>query len=56
LNSLQADATRLAQLLQELKKYVDNINPDATMSVDVIQNADEMAKLAKQVSEKMKGE
>jgi hypothetical protein len=56
LDSLKADTNRLAQLSQELKKSVDNVNPDATLSVDVIKKADEIAKLAKQVSEKMKGQ
>ncbi len=56
LDSLKSDTERLAQLSQELKKSVDGVNPDATLSVEVIKKADEIAKLAKQVSEKMKGQ
>jgi hypothetical protein len=56
LDSLKTDTDRLAQLSQELKKSVDNVNPDAMLSVDVIKKADEIAKLAKKVSEKMKGQ
>jgi len=32
------------------------VNPDAMLSVEVIKKADEIARLAKQVSEKMKGQ
>ena len=56
LDSLKSDTERLAQLSQELKKSVDGVNPDATLSVEVIKKADEIARLAKQVSEKMKGQ
>ena len=56
LDSLKSDTERLAQLSQELKKSVDGVNPDAMLSVEVIKKADEIAKLAKQVSEKMKGQ
>jgi len=56
LDSLKLDTERLAQLSQELKKSVDGVNPDAMLSVEVIKKADEIAKLAKQVSEKMKGQ
>jgi hypothetical protein len=56
LDSLKADTDRLAQLSQELKHYVDNTNPDVTLSVDAIKKADEIRKLAKQVSDKMKGQ
>ena len=56
LDSLKLDTERLAQLSQELKKSVDGVNPDAMLSVEVIRKADEIARLAKQVSEKMKGQ
>ena len=56
LDSLKSDTERLAQLSQELKKSVDGVNPDAMLSVEVIKKADEIARLAKQVSEKMKGQ
>jgi hypothetical protein len=56
LDSLKSDTERLAQLSQDLKKSVDGVNPDATLSVEVIKKADEIAKLAKQVSDKMKGQ
>lgn len=56
LDSLKADTDKLAQLSQELKQYVDHVNPDVTLSLEVVKKADEIEKLAKQVREKMKGQ
>jgi len=55
LDSLKADTDRLSKLSKELQQEMNNVNPDAAMSVDVIRKADEIAKLAKQISGKMKG-
>jgi hypothetical protein len=56
LDSLKADTDKLAQLSQELKRYVDQVNPDLMLSLEVVKKADEIEKLAKQVREKMKGQ
>lgn len=52
--SLKRDTDELLKLATELKEYVDKTNADM-LSVDVIDKAEEIEKLAKKVRNKMKG-
>jgi hypothetical protein len=52
---LKKDTDKLYQLATELKNAVDKTNENM-LSVDVIRKADEIEKLAKQVSKKMKND
>ena len=51
---LKRDTDKLLKLATELKQYVDKSNEN-TLSLDVIQKATEIEKLAHSVREKMKG-
>jgi hypothetical protein len=51
---LRKDTAKLLQLATELKQYVDKTNENM-LSVEVIQKAEEIEKLARSVKEKMKG-
>jgi len=51
---LKRDADRLFKLATDLKDYVDKSNEN-TLSVSVINKAEEIEKLAHSVKEKMKG-
>lgn len=48
------DTDKLLKLAQQLKAAVDKSNKD-TLSIDVIKKADQIQKLAKSISSKMKG-
>jgi hypothetical protein len=52
---LVEDTKKLLDLATQLKTAVDKTNQD-TLSIDVIKKADEIAKLAKSVRDKMKAE
>ena len=52
---LVQDTDKLLALATELKSAVDKTNKE-TLSIDVIKKADEIAKLAKSVRDKMKSE
>ena len=52
---LKKDTDKLYQLATELKDAVDKTNENM-LSVDVIKKADEIEKLAKEVSKKMRNE
>lgn len=51
---LVTDTDKLLKLAQQLKTAVDKSNKD-TLSIDVIKKADQIQKLAKSISNKMKG-
>jgi septal ring factor EnvC (AmiA/AmiB activator) len=51
---LKRDTDTLLKLATELKQYVDKSNEN-TLSVDVIQKADQIDKLARSIKDKMKG-
>ena len=51
---IKKDTDQLLALATELKQYVDKTNEN-TMSLDVIKKAEQIEKLAKSVSQKMKG-
>lgn len=53
--TIKKDTDRLLQLATELKQYVDKTNEN-TLSLDVINKADEVEKLAKEVKNKMRGD
>lgn len=51
---LKRDTDTLLKLATELKQYVDKSNAD-TLSVEVIQKADQIDRLARSIKDKMKG-
>lgn len=51
---LKRDTEALLKLATELKQYVDKSNEN-TLSVEVIQKADQIEKLAHSIKDKMKG-
>lgn len=51
---LKRDADNLLKLATELKQYVDQSNEN-TLSIDVIQKAEQIERLAHSVKDKMKG-
>lgn len=51
---LKRDTDTLLKLATELKQYVDKSNEN-TLSVEVIQKADQIDKLARSIKDKMKG-
>lgn len=52
--ALKVDTDKLLKLSIELKSYVDKSNENV-LSVDVVEKAEEIEKLAKSVKDKMKG-
>ena len=52
---IKRDTDKLLELATQLKQYVDKTNENV-MSVEVIQKADEVEKLAKSIREKMKAD
>lgn len=53
-DQLKRDADTLLRLATELKQYVDKSNAN-TLSIEVVQKAEQIERLARSVKDKMKG-